>query len=55
MTIIVAGGGYGGYYPWGYGGLGFGSYYGYYDPGTTLISRFTRVAVTGMTARCDSR
>jgi PEGA domain len=23
---------YGGYYPYGYGGLGFGSYYGYYDP-----------------------
>ena len=30
--MIVTGGGYGGYYPWGYGGLGFGSYYGYYDP-----------------------
>src|SRR5262245_41477298 len=28
-TVIVSGGGYGGYYPWGYGGLGF---YGYYDP-----------------------
>src|SRR5439155_930456 len=23
---------YGGYYPYGYGGLGFGSYYGYSDP-----------------------
>ena len=23
---------YGGYYPYGYSGLGFGSYYGYYDP-----------------------
>ena len=36
-TVIVANGGYGGYggfYPWGYGGLGFGDYYGagYYDP-----------------------
>ena len=30
--MIVAGGGYGGYYPWGYGGLGFGGYYGYSDP-----------------------
>jgi PEGA domain len=28
----VTGGGYGGYFPWGYGGLGFGGYYGYYDP-----------------------
>jgi hypothetical protein len=34
-TVIVSNGGYGGgFYPWGYGGLGFGSYYGadYYDP-----------------------
>jgi hypothetical protein len=33
-TVIVTDGGYGGFYPWGYGGLGFGSYYGagYYDP-----------------------
>jgi hypothetical protein len=31
-TVIVTGGGYGGYYPWGYGGLGFGGYSGYYDP-----------------------
>jgi len=31
-TIIIADGGYGGYYPWAYGGLGFGGYYGYYDP-----------------------
>jgi hypothetical protein len=23
---------YGGYYPWGYGGLGLGGYYGWYDP-----------------------
>jgi hypothetical protein len=30
--IYVPGGYYGGYYPYGYGGLGFGSYYGYYDP-----------------------
>jgi hypothetical protein len=31
-VIIVPGGGYG-FYPWGYGGLGFGGYYGgYYDP-----------------------
>jgi hypothetical protein len=30
--VIVAPG-YGGYYPWAYGGLGFGGYYGYYDPG----------------------
>jgi hypothetical protein len=29
----VPGGYYGGYYPWGYGGLGLGGYYGgYYDP-----------------------
>jgi PEGA domain-containing protein len=33
-TIIVPGGYYGnGFYPWGWGGLGFGGYYGgYYDP-----------------------
>jgi PEGA domain-containing protein len=31
-TVIVAGSGLG-YYPWAYGGLGFGGYYGYYDPG----------------------
>lgn len=31
-TVIIADGGYGGYYPWAYGGLGFGGYYGYYDP-----------------------
>lgn len=31
--IIIDGGYYGGYYPWGYGGLGFGGYYGgSYDP-----------------------
>ncbi len=31
-VIIIPGGGYG-FYPWGYGGLGFGGYYGgYYDP-----------------------
>jgi hypothetical protein len=30
-TVIVTGGGYG-YYPWGYGGLGFGGYSAYYDP-----------------------
>ena len=31
-TIIITDPYYGGYYPWGYGGLGFGGYYGYYDP-----------------------
>ena len=31
-NVIVIPGGYGGYYPWGYGGLGFGGYGGYYDP-----------------------
>jgi hypothetical protein len=31
-TVIVAGSGLG-YYPWAWGGLGFGGYYGYYDPG----------------------
>jgi hypothetical protein len=32
-TIWVPGGYYGGYYPWGYGGMGLGGYYGgYYDP-----------------------
>lgn len=30
-TVIVTRG-YGSYYPWGYGGLGFGGYNGYYDP-----------------------
>jgi hypothetical protein len=32
-TVWVPGGYYGGYYPWGYGGMGLGGYYGgYYDP-----------------------
>src|SRR5215831_10991826 len=31
-TVIVTGSGLG-YYPWAWGGLGFGGYYGYYDPG----------------------
>ena len=32
-TVILNGGSYyGGYYPWGYGGLGLGGYYGWYDP-----------------------
>jgi len=32
-SIYVPGGYFGGYYPWGYGGLGLGGYYGgYYDP-----------------------
>jgi hypothetical protein len=32
-TVVIPGGYYGGYYPWGYGGLGFAGYYGgYYDP-----------------------
>jgi hypothetical protein len=32
-TVWVPGGYYGGYYPWGYGGVGLGGYYGgYYDP-----------------------
>jgi hypothetical protein len=33
-TIIVPGGYYGGFWPWGFGALGFGGYYGgtYYDP-----------------------
>jgi hypothetical protein len=31
-VIINRGGYYGGYYPWGYGGLGLGGYYGFYDP-----------------------
>lgn len=36
-TVIITGGNsYGGYYPWGYGGLGlggyYGGYYGWYDP-----------------------
>ena len=32
-TVWTPGGYYGGYYPWGYGGVGLGGYYGgYYDP-----------------------
>lgn len=31
-VIIDRGGYYGGFYPWGWGGLGLGGYYGYYDP-----------------------
>jgi hypothetical protein len=31
-VIINTGSYYGGYYPWGYGGLGLGGYYGWYDP-----------------------
>ena len=31
-TVVVGGRYYGGYYPWGWGGLGLGGYYGYYDP-----------------------
>ena len=32
-AIVVPGGYYSGYYPWGFGGLGLGGYYGgYYDP-----------------------
>jgi hypothetical protein len=32
-TVVIGGGTYyGGYYPWGYGGLGLGGYYGLYDP-----------------------
>jgi hypothetical protein len=32
-VVLVPGGYYGSYYPWGYGGLGFGGYYGgFYDP-----------------------
>ena len=37
-TIVVPGGYYGGYWPWGFAGLGFGGYYGFgsyyglYDP-----------------------
>jgi hypothetical protein len=33
-TVVVGGGGryYGGFYPWGWGGLGLGGYYGLYDP-----------------------
>jgi hypothetical protein len=31
-TIVTGSSYYGGYYPWGYGGLGLGGYYGYYDP-----------------------
>jgi hypothetical protein len=32
-TLIVPGGYYGGYFPWGYAGVGIGGYYGgYYDP-----------------------
>jgi len=30
---VIPGGYYGGFYPWGYGGYGFGGYYdGFYDP-----------------------
>jgi PEGA domain-containing protein len=33
VDISVPGGYYGGYYPWGWSGIGFGGYYGgYYDP-----------------------
>jgi hypothetical protein len=32
-TVVITGTSYyGGYYPWGYGGLGLGGYYGWYDP-----------------------
>ena len=31
-TVVTGGGYYGGFYPWGWGGLGLGGYYGYYDP-----------------------
>jgi hypothetical protein len=35
-TVVIPQGYYGGFYPWGYAGLGFGGYYGgyysYYDP-----------------------
>ncbi|MGE3178636.1 MAG: hypothetical protein AB7O32_14305, partial [Vicinamibacterales bacterium] len=31
-TVIVPGGYYGGYLPWGFGGLGLGYWGGYYDP-----------------------
>ncbi|MFN7985806.1 MAG: PEGA domain-containing protein, partial [Vicinamibacterales bacterium] len=31
-TVVIPGGYYGGFYPWGWGGLGLGGYYGYYDP-----------------------
>ena len=31
-TVVIGGGYYGGFYPWGWGGLGLGGYYGYYDP-----------------------
>ena len=35
-TVVIPNGYYGGFYPWAYGGLGFGGYYagyyGYYDP-----------------------
>ena len=30
--MIISSRYYGGYYPWGYGGLGLGGYYGFYDP-----------------------
>lgn len=30
--VIPPGGYWGGYYPWGWGGLGFAGYYGFYDP-----------------------
>ncbi len=32
-TTVIVVPAYGGYYPWAYGGLGFGGYYGYDDPG----------------------
>jgi hypothetical protein len=33
IGVLVPGGYYGGFYPWGYGGVGFGGYYGgFYDP-----------------------
>jgi hypothetical protein len=45
-----------GYYPWAYGGIGFGGYYGFYDrDGTTRTRRFTRAAVTDTRVRCDSK
>jgi PEGA domain-containing protein len=31
-TTVIVDRGYGGYYPWAWGGLGFGGNYGYYDP-----------------------
>lgn len=32
VRTVVGGGYYGGFYPWGWGGLGLGGYYGYSDP-----------------------